>query len=221
MAERWSHEMMGRHAAREFANGDVINLGVGLPGICCDTLPPDIEVILHSEQGLVGFGPSIKDPVRFDSRIRSMGSGYVERLPGMSFLSHDESFLLVNSGRLDVAVLGALQVDQEGNLANYRRPGTLGGIGGAGDLASHAKRVIVMMTHVTASGAPKILRRCTLGLTAQRCVDLIISDVAVMQVADGQIVLKEMAPGWTIEAIQAITAAPLLASPGLHEMKTV
>lgn len=221
MAEHWSHEMMGRLAAREFTDGDVINLGVGLPGICSDTLPPDIEVIFHSEQGLVGFGKSIKDPAKYDSRIRSMGSGHVERQPGMSFLSHDESFLVVNSGRLDFTVLGALQVDAEGNIANYQRPGTLGGIGGAGDLASHARRVIVMMTHVTNTGEQKVLERCTYGLTAQHCVDVIVTDIAVMRVVDGRIELHEMAAGWTFDAVQAITGARLVAAPTLHEVVAV
>ena len=217
MPEHWSHEAMGKLATREFANGDVINLGVGLPGICCDCMPPDIEVIFHSEQGLLGFGESIKDPAKADPRIRSMGSGFVERRPGMSFLSHDESFLLVNSGRLTFSVLGALEVDAAGNIANFQRPGTIGGIGGAGDLASHAKHVIVMMTHVTASGEPKVVEACTLGLTAQRCVDTIITDVAVMRVAGGTIVLEEHAPGWTFDAVQAITGARLTPASNMRE----
>lgn len=217
MAAPLTPEMMAMRVAQEFANGDVINLGVGMPAICCDYVRPDVEVILHSEQGLLGFGRVLRDPALARPGIRSM-AGPVEPLPGMSFMSHDESFCLVNSGRLDITVLGALQVDRHGNLANYLRPGHVtGSIGGAGDLATHARRTIVMMTHTT-RGEPKVMRSCSLPLTAQGCVDLVVTDLGVMRIADGTVFLEEYAPGWTFEAIRAVTDADLVPGPKLREM---
>lgn len=221
MPDRLDHEVMAMLVAREFREGDVINLGTGLPAICSDYVPPEMEVLFHSEQGLIGFGAVIRDPGKGDPRIRSM-AGLVEAKPGMSFMSHDESFMLVNSGRLSCTVLGALQVDQQGNLANYQRPGRItGSIGGAGDLAGHAKRVIIMMTHVSLSGEPKIVEACTLPITTMRCVDLIVTDVAVMRVTDRGIVLQEFAPGWTFDVIQKITGARLIAASDMREASLV
>ena len=221
MPDRLEPEVMAMLVAREFRDGDIINLGVGLGAICCDYVSPDIEVLFHSEQGLLGYGAMITDPAQADPNVRSM-AGFVQALPGMSFMSHDESFDLVNGGRLSITVLGGLQVDQEGNLANNTRPGRItGSLGGAGDLATHAKQTIVMMTHTSASGEPKILKQCTLPLTGTRCVDLIVTDIAVMRVAGGEIIVQEYAPGWTFDEIQKLTEARLTPAPDMREASLV
>jgi 3-oxoacid CoA-transferase B subunit len=210
---------MAMVAAREFRDGDVVNLGLGLPLLCADQLPADREVLLHSELGLLGFGAVIHDPDEADPYVFMVGNQPVTALPGMAFMSHDESFAMIRGGRLDIAVLGALQVDAAGNLANTHMPGKVAGnLGGAPDLAVCAKRTLVITHHTTASGAPKIVERCDLPLTAPRCVDRVITDIAVMDIEDGRIVLREHAPGWDADQIQRLTDAPLEVDPALHEV---
>jgi 3-oxoacid CoA-transferase B subunit len=210
---------MAIRAAREFFDGAVVNLGVGLPLMCCDYVPPDREVLFHSEQGLVGFGPIIHDRERADPAYRNAGGHPVTPLPGMALMSHDESFAMVRGGHIDITVLGALQVAANGDLANTHIPGKIvGNLGGAPDLATCCKKVIIMMHHTTGDGQPKIVRECDLTVTARACVDTIISDVAVMEIASGRVILKEYAPGWTPEEIQRITDAPLTVAADVCEM---
>ncbi len=217
-AARLSPEIVALLVNRDFKDGDVVNLGVGMPLYCGLQPPTDVEVIFHSEQGLLGFGP-IMDEVPPGYRLQTAGGHFVEPKPGMSFMSHDESFALVRGGFVDYTVLGALQADAEGNLANFIRPGRVSGsVGGAPDLAQCAKNTYVMMAHTSRDGEPKILQRCTLPITASRCVDKIYSDVAVMRVARGHIVVEEYAPGWTFDEIRQITEARLMPDPGMHEV---
>jgi 3-oxoacid CoA-transferase B subunit len=211
MPERLDPAVMAMRVAREFFDGAVVNLGVGLPLMCCDYLPPDREILFHSEQGVVGFGPIVRDPEKADPAYRNAGGHPVTPLPGMAVMSHDESFAMVRGGHLDFTVLGALQVAANGDLANTHIPGKIvGNLGGAPDLATCSKKVIVMMHHTTADGRPKIVRECDLTLTARACVDMIVTDVAVMEVTPAGILLKECAPGWTPDEVQRITDAPLI-----------
>jgi len=217
--ERLDPAVMAIVVARDFRDGDAVNLGVGLPLECANALPEDREILLHSELGLLGFGPVITDHTQADLYVTMVGNLPVTARPGMSFMSHDESFAMIRGGHIDVAVLGGLQVDQEGNLANTQFEGKpAGNLGGAPDLAYGAKRTVVMMRHTTHDGSPKILERCTLPLTTPRCVNRIVTDVAVMDIEDGKIVLREFAPGWTPEAVQAITGAALVIPSDVHEI---
>jgi 3-oxoacid CoA-transferase B subunit len=217
MAERLSPEFIALLVTRDFKDGDVVNLGIGMP-LYCGLHPPDADVVYHSEQGLLGFG-AIMDEAPPGYRLQTAGGHFVEARPGMSFMSHDESFALVRGGFVDYTVLGALQVDAEGNLANYLRPGkAVGSVGGGPDLAQCAKNTYVMMTHTSHDGEPKIVRRCTLPITAPRCVTRIFTDVAVIRVDGGHLIVEEHAPGWSFEDIQRITDATLTPAPGMREV---
>ena len=217
--ERLDVTVMALIVTRDLRDGDAINLGVGLPLECANALPEDREILLHSELGLLGFGPVITDHTRADPYVTMVGNLPVTARPGMSFMSHDESFAMIRGGHIDVAVLGGLQVDQDGNLANTQFEGKpAGNLGGAPDLAYGAKRTVVMMRHTTHDGAHKVLERCTLPLTTPRCVNRIVTDVAVMDIEDGKIVLREFAPGWTPEDVQAITGAALEVASDAREI---
>ncbi|MEZ4503909.1 MAG: CoA-transferase [Dehalococcoidia bacterium] len=217
--ERLHPTVMAMIVAREFEDGDVVNLGIGLPLECANVLPPGREILLHSELGLLGFGPVIEDHTLADPYVTMVGNLPVTKLPGMVFMSHDESFAMIRGGHLDVAVLGGLQVDVEGNLANTQFEGKpAGNLGGAPDLAYGARHTIVLMHHTTNDGTPKIVPRCTLPLTAPRCVSRIVTDIAVMDLEGGRIVLREHAPGWSVDQIRAVTAAPLDVADDLREM---
>lgn len=220
--ERLHPTVMAMIAARDFQDGYVVNLGVGLPLECANTLPAGREILLHSELGLLGFGPVISDYTRADPYVTMVGNLPVEALPGMVFLSHDESFAMIRGKHLDVCVLGGLQVDTEGNLANTQFEGKpAGNLGGAPDLAYGARQTIVLMRHTTNEGAPKILKRCTLPLTAPRCVSRVVTDVGVFDIDGGRVILREFAPGWTPEVIQRITEAPLVVASDLREVSLV
>ena len=217
--ERLHPTVMAMTVVRDFRDGDVVNLGVGLPLECANVLPEDREILLHSELGLLGFGPVITDHTLADPYVTMVGNLPVTARPGMSFMSHDESFAMIRGGHLDVAVLGGLQVDREGNLANTQFEGKpAGNLGGAPDLAYGAKRTVILMRHTTHDGSPKILERCTLPLTTPRCVNRIVTDVAVMDIEDNAIILREFAPGWTPEQVQSITEAQLTIPTDVREI---
>ncbi|MPZ98615.1 MAG: hypothetical protein GEU80_04600 [Dehalococcoidia bacterium] len=217
--ERLHPTVMAMIVTRDFRDGDVVNLGVGLPLECANVLPPDREILLHSELGILGFGPVITDHTQADPYVMMVGNLPVTANPGMVFTSHDESFALIRGGHLDVTVLGGLQVDQECNLANTQFEGKpAGNLGGAPDLAYGAKRTIVLMHHTTNDGQFKVVERCTLPLTAPRCVSRIVTDVGVMDIEGGAVVLKETAPGWDPERIQGITGARLVIADDVHEV---
>ena len=218
-AERLDESVMAMLAARDLPDGAVVNLGLGLPLAIADWIPPDREVLLHSEQGVLGFGPRVEDPADVDLLIMNAGGEPVTRPPGICYMSHDESFAIIRGGHIDVSALGALQVDAQGNLANALVPGKPApGLGGGQDLATCAKQVLVVMRHNAPNGDPKIVERCDMVLTALGCVDRVVTDVGLFEIADGRVTLLEYAPGWTVEQIQAITGVELVVPADVREI---
>ena len=205
-------ERMIRRAAREIRDGMTVNLGIGLPTKVIDYIPPDTSVCLHSENGIAGVGPSLS----YDDADRNLidaGGAYVSTLPGTSFFDSAVSFALVRRGRLDLTILGAFQVAQNGDLANWTIPGMFTpGAGGAIELAQKARRVVILTTHQDKHGQSKIVQKCSLPLTAPACVNRIYTDMAVLDVSEDGMVLREIAEGLSIQDIIDATDAPLRVS---------
>jgi len=210
-------EIIARRVAKEFKDGDVVNLGIGLPTMVANYVPEDIEIILQSENGFTGIGPAPAEGDE-DKDLVNAGSMPATIMPGGAFFDSAMSFTIIRGGHLDATVLGALQVDEKGNLANWMIPGKLvPGMGGAMDLVGGAKKVIVSMVH-TAKGNHKIMKECNLPLTAAGKVSKIITEMGVMEVTDKGLMLTEFNPEFTLEQIQEATEATLIISEDLREM---
>lgn len=207
-------EKIAERIAKELKDGDVVNLGIGLPTLVANYIPEHVNVILQSENGFVGLGP-VADESNKNKNIVNAGGQYVTINEGSAFFDSATSFGIIRGGHVDATVLGALEVDEKGNLANYMIPGKMvPGMGGAMDLVSGAKNVIIAMTH-TSKGVPKILKECTLPLTAVGQVDLIVTEKGVIEVTKDGLVLKEVAPGVTVEDVINSTEAKLIVSDDL------
>jgi acetate CoA/acetoacetate CoA-transferase beta subunit len=209
--------LIARRVAQELRDGMLVNLGIGLPTLVPQYLPPGMEVFFQSENGIVGMaslpGKGMEDPSLTDA-----GGGFISAIPGAASIDSSLSFGLIRGGHLDLSVLGGLEIDQHGRLANWMVPGRMvPGMGGAMDLVTGARRVIVAMTH-TAKGVPKIVRECSLPLTSLRRVDLIVTELAVIEPAEQGLMLRETAPGISIEQVAAATEAPLIVPDCVPEM---
>ena len=210
--------IIARRVARELRSGDLVNLGIGIPTLVANHVPPELKVFFQSENGLIGTGP-IPEQGMAHPLLTDAGGGPISALPGASTFDSSMSFGLIRGGHVDVTVLGGLQVDTEGHLANWMIPGKMiPGMGGAMDLASGARRVIVAMQH-TAKGKSKIVRKCGLPLTSERPVDLVVTDMAVMGFENGRIMLLETAPGVSVAEVMAVTEAELLIPDHVPQMK--
>ncbi len=210
--------IIAKRVAQEFEDGNLVNLGIGLPTLVGNYIPEGIEVILQSENGFIGMGPAPTED-EIDPNLVNAGSMPATVLPGAVFFDSSMSFAIIRGGHLDATVLGALQVDEKGNLANWMIPGKkVPGMGGAMDLVTGAKKVIVAMTH-TAKGSIKIMKECTLPLTAAGQVDLIITEMGVMRITDKGILLEEINPDYTVEQVQEVTEARLIVAENLKTME--
>lgn len=210
MDKKQARERIVKRIARELENGDLVNLGIGMPTLVANHVPEDVKVIFQSENGIVGTGPAPSE-LEVDPDLINAGNQPVTVLPGACFFDSAMSFGIIRGGHVDVTVLGTLEVDQEGNIANYIIPGKMvPGMGGAMDLCTGAKKVIIATDHVDKNKNSKILKKCKLPLTAVKQANLIVTDMAVMEVTDKGLVLKEVAPGLTVDEVVEKTDADLI-----------
>jgi 3-oxoacid CoA-transferase subunit B len=211
-------ERIVKRIAKELRDGFYVNLGIGMPTLVANYVPPGMEVILQSENGMLGVG-AFPFEGQEDADLINAGKETVTEIPGTTYFSSADSFAMIRGGHIDLSVLGAMEVDEEGNLANWMIPGKMvKGMGGAMDLVAGARRVVIAMEHTTREGASKILKKCTLPLTGMKVVDTIVTEMAFIKVTPKGLVLEEVAPGLTAEDVQKATEARLIVSPNLKVM---
>jgi 3-oxoacid CoA-transferase subunit B len=219
MKTRLDEETIALRAAKEFEDGMVVNLGYGMPGLCANFIPEGRTVFFQSENGALGYGPLLTDEEK-DFELINASDQPVTALPGMCFFDSATSFDMIRGGHIDLVILGAYQVSEKGDLANWGRPGRPAtGMGGGMDLALGGKKLMVMMLHTTKEGGPRIVRQCTFPLTARNCVNKIFTDIAVIDITRQGLVLREVAPAWAPEEVQALTEPKLIIDKGIKEIE--
>jgi 3-oxoacid CoA-transferase subunit B len=213
-----ARERIVRRVARELRDGFYVNLGIGMPTLVANHVPPGVEVIFQSENGMLGVGPYPLE-TEIDCDLINAGKETITERPGCCYFSSADSFAMIRGGHVDLSILGAMELDEEGNLANWMVPGkVVKGMGGAMDLVASARRVIVAMEHTTKAGAPKILKKCTLPLTGLKVVDTVVTELAVLRMTPAGLRIEELAPGVTVEQVQRATEAELLVSDSIRPM---
>lgn len=218
-APRLDRETIALRVARELPDGAYVNLGIGIPTLVSQFVPEGRTIIYHAEDGILNYGP-LAGQGQEDIDLINAGLQFLLPVPGMAFFHSADAFAMIRGGHIDIAVLGAFQVSEHGDLANWLRPDRgIGNIGGAMDLAAGAKRVIVAMEHTDPQGKSKVVRDCSFPLTGSRCVSLVVTDVAVIEVMPQGLLLRELAPGWTPQEVQAITEPRLALAHDLKEME--
>jgi len=218
--EKLDRQTMALRVAKEFQDGDVVNLGLGIPTLASNFVPTGREVIFQSENGVLGFG-EITLPGEGDTDLINASGQTVHPQPGMSFFGQAESFCMIRGGHIDITVMGAFQVSEKGDLANWAMPDKELTIGGSMDLAMGTERLIAVMEHTTKDGQYRILKECSYPITALESVNLIVTDIAVIEVTDQGLVLKEVAPGWSPEEVQALTEPQLIVDPDCQEITLI
>ena len=214
-----TRQAMANRLAMEFQDGWVVNLGVGIPTLCSNFDFSDKPVIFHSENGVIGYGPIVPEGQE-DLHLVNAGRQYISLVPGAAIVHHADSFSIIRGGYVDATVLGAYEVAENGEFANWKRKGRKGGgIGGAMDLAVGAKRVFIVMEHTTRDGEPRLLKRCTLPVTAVGVVELVVTSLGLFEVTNDGFLLKEIAPGYTPQEVQSVTGARLTVSDDIREVR--